>query len=142
MLRPGGRLAISVWSSIEKNPVQNIVWGTIARHLDTPLATLNPAFTLGDTGEVRALLEGAGFSDVMVTDRSYTIRQPRNPNLIAQIFSSVSGFLPKLAVMDEEQRAALAQAVEGEIGPAQQKYIVEEEELYPTTAHIVLARKP
>lgn len=122
--------------------MQNIIWGTIARHLDTPLTTLNPAFALGDTDEVRALLEGAGFSDVMVTPRSYTIRQPRNPNLISQIFTSVSGFLPKLAAMDEEQRAALAQAVEGEIGAAQQKYIEEEEELYPTTAQIFLARKP
>jgi SAM-dependent methyltransferase len=141
VLKPGGRVAISVSGSVEKNPVQNLVWGTIARSLDTPLETLNPAFSLGDAGVLRALLEGAGFSDVTVIARSYTIRQPRNPNLVAGIFANCAGVLPKFAAMDEEERTTLAQAVEAEIGPAQQKYIEGDEELYPSTINIVLARK-
>lgn len=141
VLKPGGRVAISVWSAIENNPVQNIVWGTIARHLDTPLATINPAFTLGDAGELHFLLERAGFSDVTVTDRSYTIRQPQNPDLVRVIFASCAGILPKFAAMDEEARSALAQAAEAEINPARQNYIEGDEELYPTTAIIALGHK-
>ena len=87
------------------------------------------------------LLEEAGFSDMTVIARSYTIRQPRNPNLEAGIFASCVGILPKFAAMDEEERTTLAQAVEAEIGPTQQKYIEGDEELYPTTANIFLARK-
>jgi ubiquinone/menaquinone biosynthesis C-methylase UbiE len=141
VLKPGGRVAISVWASIERNPVQSIVWGTIARHLNMPLADINPAFTLGDAGQLRSLLEEAGFSDATVIARYFTIRQPRNRKLIEQIFASCAGVLPQLATMDEERRASLARAVEREIGPAQQEYIEGNEELYPTVANIGLARK-
>lgn len=140
-LKRGGRAAISVWSAIEHNPVQNVVWGTIAHLLDTPLEAINPAFTLGDVEELRALLEEAGFSEVTTNARSYTIRQPHNPNLVAGIFSSCAGVLPKFAEMGEEERTALTQAAEAEINPARQKYIEGDEELYPTTAIIALARK-
>jgi len=141
VLKPGGRVAISVMGSVEKNPVQNFIWGTIARHLETPLDNLNPAFSLGDIGLLSSLLEGSGFSDVTILDRFYTIRQPRNPNLIMNIFASLAGVLPKFAALDEEARTALAQAIEAEISPAQQKYIEGDEELYPTIANIAIGRK-
>jgi ubiquinone/menaquinone biosynthesis C-methylase UbiE len=141
VLKAGGRVAISVTGSIEKNPVQNLVWGTIARYLDTPLAVLNPAFTLGDAGELRALIEGAGFSDVTIIARSYTIRQPHDPKLIAQIFASCAAVVPKFATMDEDARASLARAIDEEIGPIRSSYIEGDEELYPTIVNIVLARK-
>ncbi len=140
-LKLGGRVAISVMSAVEQNPVQNIVWPTIARHLDTPLETLTPAFTLGDAGELSMLLEEAGFSDVTVTPRSYTIRQPHSPNLVATIFASCAGVLPKFAAMNEEERTALAQAAEAEINSARQQYIEGDEELYPTTMLIALGHK-
>jgi ubiquinone/menaquinone biosynthesis C-methylase UbiE len=141
VLRPGGRAAICVWRSIEHHPTAQIIWGAIARHLNTTVSAINPALSLGDAGELRALLESAGFSEVAIVARSHTVRQPRNPQLITQILASVSGFLPSLAALTKEERAALAQEVENEIAPAFQKYVEGDEELYPISAHIALARK-
>jgi ubiquinone/menaquinone biosynthesis C-methylase UbiE len=141
VLRPGGRAAISVWRSLEHNPAAQIVWEALARHLNTTPTVLAPQFSLGDAGELRSLFELAGFSEVVITARSYTVRQPRNPHLITQILASVSGVIPAFAALNMEERNALAQAVEQEIGPRLQSYVEGDEELYPMSAHIASARK-
>jgi hypothetical protein len=43
--------------------------------------------------------------------------------------------------MGTEERAALAQAVQSEIDPVLQNYVEGDEQLYPMSAHIALARK-
>lgn len=142
MLRPGGRAVISVWRSLEHNPASQLIWGTIARHLNTTTSAIAPAFSLGEEGELRSLLESAGFADVTVIARSYTVREPRSPQLIARILASVAGVAPVYAAMQAEERAALAEAVEREIGPALQNYVEGGEQLYPMSVHIAVARKP
>jgi ubiquinone/menaquinone biosynthesis C-methylase UbiE len=142
VLRPGGRVAISVWRSIEHQPASQIIWEAIARHLNTTVSAINPAMSLGDADVLRTLMESAGFAKVTIVARSYTVRQPHNPRKIAQILASVAGYMPSLAALNTEERAALAQAVESEIDSAFQKYVVGDEELYPVSAHIALARKP
>lgn len=142
VLKLGGRVAIGVWRSPEHNPVSQLIWGTIARHLNTPMAVLTPAMSLGDAGELCALLESAGFAEVTVVARSYTVREPRTPQLIARMLPSIAAVVPAFAAMGAEERAALAQAVENEIGPALAGYVEGEEQLYPMSTHIALARKP
>lgn len=141
VLRPGGRVALSVARSFEHNPASQIIWEAIARHLDTTPTVLARQFSLGDAGELHALLESAGLTDVTIVARSYTVRQPRNPQLIAQILASLAAVLPALASFSEEERCAVAEAVELEIGPARQAYVEGDEELYPTAFHIALAHK-
>jgi ubiquinone/menaquinone biosynthesis C-methylase UbiE len=141
VLRPGGRVAISVWRSIEYNPAGQIIWEAMARHLNTTVSAINPAVSLGDADELRALMESAGFAALTIAACSYTVRQPHNPQKIAQILASVTGCLPALAALSMEERASLAEAVEREIGPAFQKYLDGDEELYPMSAHIALARR-
>ncbi len=70
VLRPGGRLALAVWDSIERNP-----WA-LEPALELHERGLGPApgepagrpgpFALGDETRVRELLEQAGFGDVQV----------------------------------------------------------------------------
>lgn len=141
VLKPDGRVAISVWRSPEHNPVSQLIWGTIARHLNTTIAVLTPAMSLGDAGELRALLEAAGFADVTVVARSYTVREPYTPQLIARVFPSVAAVVPTFSAMSNEERAALAQKVQTEIDPALAKYVEGGEQLYPMSTHIAMARK-
>ena len=141
VLRPGGRVVLSVARSLEHNPASQVIWEAIARHLNTTPAVLARQFSLGDAGELRALLESAGFADVTIVARSYTVRQPRNPQLIAQTLASLTAVLPALASFSEEERSAVAEAVEVEIGPARQAYVEGDEELYPTAFHIASAHK-
>jgi ubiquinone/menaquinone biosynthesis C-methylase UbiE len=141
VLRPGGRAVLSVWRSIEHQPAGKIIWEAIARHLNTTVTAINPAVSLGDAVELRALLESAGFSNVIIHVCSYTVRQPASPNNVAQILASVGSMNPGLAALNTEERAELARAVEAEIAPALQKYLDGDVELRPLSAHIALARK-
>jgi ubiquinone/menaquinone biosynthesis C-methylase UbiE len=140
-LRPGGRVALSVWRSPEYNPVSQLVWGTIARHLNTSITLLTPAMSLGDAGELSTLLTSAGFTDVTIVARSYTVREPVTHQLIASMLPAVAAIVPTFAAMEAEERAALAQAVETEIEPELQTYVDGDEQLYPMSTHIALAFK-
>jgi len=141
ILRPGGRVALSVWRSPEHNPVSQLIWGTIARHLNTSITVLTPAMSLGDAEELGRLLTSAGFADVNIVARSYTVREPRTPQLIASMLPAVAAIVPTFAAMEAEERAALAQAVETEIEPELQKYVDGDEQRYPMSTHIALAYK-
>jgi ubiquinone/menaquinone biosynthesis C-methylase UbiE len=141
VLKPGGRVAVNVWRSPEHNPVSQLIWGTLARHLNTTISAINSAMSLGDAGELHALLETAGFSGVTVVARSYTVREPYTPRLMARILTAVS-WLPAIAAMTSEERDALADAIQDEIDPVLANYVEGDEQLYPMSAHIALARKP
>ena len=142
VLRQGGRVAISVARSLEHNPASQAIWEPVARHLNTTTTVFARQFPLGDAGELRALLESVGFADVTIVVRSYTVRQPRNSHLIEQVLASAASVIPTFASMNMEVRFALVQAVEREIGPALQTFVEGDEELYQTSVHIAVARKP
>jgi SAM-dependent methyltransferase len=78
VLRPGGRLALAVWDSVQHNP-----WGLlpnlelIERGLASPPAPGTPGpFALGDPERVRELLAQAGFADVDVQSLEIEQRYP------------------------------------------------------------------
>lgn len=68
VLRPGGRVALAVWDSVEHNPWASLpTIELIERGLASPPAPGTPGpFTLGDPESVRELLGEAGFVDVQV----------------------------------------------------------------------------
>jgi SAM-dependent methyltransferase len=64
VLRPGGRLALAVWSTGERNP-----WVTVAGRILVELGLAPPPepdapgmFVFADEGRLRGLLGGAGFA--------------------------------------------------------------------------------
>lgn len=63
-LRPGGRLAVSVWSAGERNP---LIWGPyeVVRVLGGE-SVPRPADRLSDSQRLRAALERAGFRDLSI----------------------------------------------------------------------------
>jgi SAM-dependent methyltransferase len=70
VLRPGGRLALAVWGTAEKNPWLWLVIGALIDHLNAPPPEQGAPgpFSLGDHDRLRALVEGAGSVDVEVED--------------------------------------------------------------------------
>jgi len=142
VLQPGGRLGVCVARSLELNPASHLIWGTIARHLNTTPEMLTPAFSLGSAEDLRRLLESAGFADVALFSCSGIVREPRNPQLITSILASLPGsVVPAFATMGMEERNSLAQAVESEIGLELQNYVEGDEQLYPMSFQVALAYK-
>jgi ubiquinone/menaquinone biosynthesis C-methylase UbiE len=66
VLRPGGRLALAVWSAPERNPWITIGSGLLVErgHMPQPEPGAGSPFTMASAEQTRALLEGAGFTAV------------------------------------------------------------------------------
>ena len=63
VLRPGGRLAFSVWAARERNPALSLVGGVLESqgHISPPDPKALSAFAMADPGRLRELVVGAGF---------------------------------------------------------------------------------
>ena len=66
MLRPGGRVALAVWAARERNPWLGLVMDVVSAQTGAPVPPpgIPGPFALGDAGELRRLLDGAGLADV------------------------------------------------------------------------------
>src|SRR5215203_3146599 len=73
VLAPGGRVALSVWRTLEHNPVHKAMNEAEVRHLGTP--TLAVSFS-GNAPELEALLSGNGFEDIAIEPMTMTVRFP------------------------------------------------------------------
>jgi SAM-dependent methyltransferase len=65
VLRPGGRLAFSVWAARERNPALSLVGGVLESqgHIPPPDPETPSAFAMADPGRLRELVVGAGFAE-------------------------------------------------------------------------------
>ena len=70
VLRPGGRLAFSVWADAASNPWASTVGRTVVElgYVDPPAPDSPGPFRLGDLERVRSLVEEAGLESPSVTD--------------------------------------------------------------------------
>ena len=78
VLRPGGRLTLSVWGSMETNPFFTIVAISLVQHghLPPPEPPGPPLFSMASAERTAALLEGAGFSTVRTEEVPVRFRLP------------------------------------------------------------------
>jgi ubiquinone/menaquinone biosynthesis C-methylase UbiE len=69
MLKPGGRLAATVWGPPPKVPMIGLAFSVIARTLQLPPPPegLPNPFILADTAKLEGLLEKAGFQEISLT---------------------------------------------------------------------------
>jgi ubiquinone/menaquinone biosynthesis C-methylase UbiE len=70
VLRPGGRLALAVWSAPERNPWVTIGFGLLVEqgHMPPPDPDAPGPFAMAGEEEARALLEDAGFHSVRTAE--------------------------------------------------------------------------
>jgi ubiquinone/menaquinone biosynthesis C-methylase UbiE len=72
VLRPGGRLALAVWGTMEQNPFFTIVAMSLVQHghLPAPEPPGPPVFSMASAERTTELLQGAGFSGVRTEEVS------------------------------------------------------------------------
>ncbi len=73
VLRPGGRLAFSVWAARERNPALSLVGGVLESqgHIPPPDPKAPTAFAMADPGHIRELVVGAGFAEPEIEEIAF-----------------------------------------------------------------------
>jgi SAM-dependent methyltransferase len=75
VLRPGGRLAFSVWAARERNPALSLAGTVLVElgHIPPPDPEAPSAFVMGDPERIRKLVVGAGFAEPEIEEVSFRL---------------------------------------------------------------------
>jgi SAM-dependent methyltransferase len=108
VVRPGGRLAIAVWDSLDHTPGYSAVTSLLARLFgDAVAALLESPYSLGDPSALRTLLVRAGVADPEVQ------RVPGEacfPSIRSWMHSDVRGWTLANELDDEQYERLVAEA--------------------------------
>lgn len=138
VLRPGGRVALCVWRSIEHNPFNQAVAAGLARYVSAEAAaSLRAPFAHGAAQVLRTLLADAGFQAVEIQVKVLH-RRMLPPDASIPGYLASTPMAQTVAALAEEVRTALLR----DIGEALQRYRHPEGLMIPQETHIALASKP
>ena len=139
MLAPGGRVALSVWRTLEHNPVHEAINEAVVRHLGT--AALAAAFS-GNAPELEALLSGSGLEDVAIEAVTMTLRFPSADRFVRLSSLAGAAVSPVVAELDEAERATLVEAIQQDAGATLRSYTHDDEIDVPMAAYVATAHIP
>ncbi len=133
VLRPGGRLAVAVWASLDVTPGYAAMVDLLRRLFGEPPAeALRAPYVLGDVDRLGGLFAAAGFAGVEIRTHEGTARFP---SIAEWVHTDVKGWT--LAdMLDDEQFAVLKREAE----TALRRFVVADGSVaFPAPAHIVTA---
>lgn len=139
VLANGGRVVLSVWQALRHHPVYEALFEATARRLGAAISDVALSFSLGDAGELRALLSAAGFQRIEVTPRSLDIHFPTPEYFVQLTVLGAATSVPAFAQLDPAARSALVDAVAGETEPVAQRYRDGDKLTFPMSTHIAVA---
>jgi len=138
VMKPGGRLAIAVWNSIEDNPA----YGDIIAVLDEQVSTsagdaLRLPYSLGNPNDVISVLKQAGFSEIESNTR---VEDARFPSSRTMVEAELRGWLPLFGInLNEEEIADVLVKSDRRLA----KYAAQSgEAVFPTSAHVITTLRP
>ncbi len=136
VLRPGGRMVVAVWDSLERSPGYQAVTALLQRLFGTSVANaMRAPFTLGESADVLRLFDEADIKDATLE----TVTGTANfPSIDAWVHTDVKGWTladliddQQYARFQEEARKDLAQFAEDDGRVS-----------FASPAHLVSATKP
>jgi SAM-dependent methyltransferase len=137
VLAPGGRVVLSVWGPLERNPGHAALVRALEHHHDVAAAEgLRSFFALGEAGAVRSLLAGGLFREVHLHTADLTVRFA-SPEQFVWLEMLPSHLENPVAQMDVRALSVLV----SEVHAALQPYMTSAGLAFPTQAHLVTAQK-
>jgi ubiquinone/menaquinone biosynthesis C-methylase UbiE len=137
VLKPGGRVAVSLWCDIRENPYFHVLAQAMIRHIGPETAAgLEAAFSLFDASEIRDLLTRAGFQTVQVTVEQLDLELPRLHEFVPRHVSATpmaGGF----RAASEAVRQIVIDEMAGELA----QYVVEGGVGVPFRTHLAMATR-
>jgi len=135
VLVPRGRLALSVWRPMQHSPGFAALATALGRIIAPEAAAIMQGpFALGSADDLRTLITGAGFGDVVVQPAAKELRFPSAEEFVRRYVAAT----PRAAVVakaNDEARAALIT----EVGAALKSSVDHQGLAFPIEAHLVLA---
>jgi SAM-dependent methyltransferase len=119
VLRPGGRMAVSVWGPRARNPWLGVVFDAVGEVLGAPVPPpgIPGPFALADADRLGRLLTAAGLAEVAVDELPVPLGD-RSLDAWLTRTSALAGALAKrLAMLDDPARRALRARLEEAVGP-------------------------
>jgi SAM-dependent methyltransferase len=138
VLKPGGSLALAVWNTVDNNPAYADIVSVLQQHVGTAAAdALRLPYSLGNADEVTAVLDHGGLTDVRVETRTEQARFPSSRHMVE---AELRGWLPLFDIFLSE---AEIDNVLVESDKTLSRYAqASGEAVFPTSAHVITARKP
>ncbi len=115
VLRPGGRIVLSVWGAAAEVPLISRAQACIARILPPPRVARPSVFRFGEPAVLETALAGAGFSDIRITPCRFVCRFDSAAHYWDAFLSLAGGAAEALARLPEELQQKLRSAVEHEL---------------------------
>lgn len=140
VLRPSGRVALSVWCGLDANPLQKAFNDSLLVHAG---AAIFPApFSFGDRAALRALLSDGGLEVLTIEKETKTASFDSLEHFIEVHIVGAAAVIPAFAEMDAEQRSKLIQSSVQDLGPTAEAFLTSEGLRFPMSSLVATARKP
>jgi ubiquinone/menaquinone biosynthesis C-methylase UbiE len=120
VLVPGGRrLGVSCWRTSAESPAYAAIEHALTRRLGSERGK-PPPFSLSDAGQLRTLIEGAGFRQVEVESKTKMVEWPSTNLFVRATGVSAPTMLGSLAAQGDAVLTEIAAEVEAEVRPFRQ----------------------
>jgi ubiquinone/menaquinone biosynthesis C-methylase UbiE len=111
VLKPSGRVAVSLWCELHKNPYMHAVAEAIARHIgEETAAALRAAFGFSRATDIRSLLAAAGFRSIKMDIRQLDLDLPPLQEFVPS-YMSATPMAASFSAASKDARASVIQEV-------------------------------
>jgi ubiquinone/menaquinone biosynthesis C-methylase UbiE len=139
VLRPGGRLWLSVFGPLAHNPAPQARSAALERHLGPQASAIKRAeHALADRAALAALAAGADFAAVTIETTTQWVRFPSLPAYV-HIQLAATPLATVVRALPADQQAVLVEAVSAEMRAALHAFINEAGFVFPQECHILAA---
>jgi ubiquinone/menaquinone biosynthesis C-methylase UbiE len=108
ILKPGGRVAVSLWCDIQQSPYFHVLVQAVTKNIGAETAAgLRAAFGLSDSEAIRALLTKAGFKNVKATVKELHLGLAKPQDFVLQHVSATPMSTGVDAASEEARRAVV-----------------------------------
>lgn len=139
VLSKHGRIVLSVWEGLDRHPFYQMLHTVSFQHFGK--SSVETVFSLGNAGELRKLLNDAGFQQVEIEPMSITAHFPQPEEFLAWEMDINPAEAPTLQNLDMEAQQAILAAARQEMQIPLAEVMQENQVVLPFHAHIAQARR-
>jgi len=138
VVKPAGRIAVSLWCPLEDTPYFDTLVSTVARHIGAKTAAgLGAAFALSDAHEIHCLFEGAGFGSVEMTVTQLDLPLPPLAEFVPRHISATPMAAGFAQASPEVQRAVVE-----DVATQLRQYETNGRASIPFRSHMIVLSRP